>query len=54
MANQISGGFKPQVRGDLNTTNSTDVWEAPTVVGGENLVIVAPVVGNRFYRLRWP
>jgi len=54
MANPISSGFKPQVNGDLNTMNWTDMGQAPTMVGGENQVIVAPAGRNRFYRLRWP
>ena len=49
-----SSGFKLQVNGDLNTTNWTDVGQVPTVVGGENQVIVTPPVGNRFYRLKYP
>ena len=49
-----SSGFKLQFNADLNTTNWEDVGQTPTVVGGENQVIVSPSVGNRFYRLRWP
>jgi hypothetical protein len=49
-----STGFRLQFNPDLTTTNWTDVGQTPTVVGGENQVIVTPPVGNRFYRLRWP
>jgi hypothetical protein len=24
------------------------------VIGGENQIVVSPVAGNRFYRLKWP
>jgi len=47
-----SSGFKLQFNTDLKTMNSTEMGQAPTVVGGENQVIVAPAGGNRFYRLR--
>jgi hypothetical protein len=49
-----SSGFKLQFNADLNTTNWADVGQTPTVVGGENQVIVSPPVGNRFFRLKWP
>ena len=49
-----SSGFKLQFNTDLNTTNWADVGHTPTVVGGENPIVVSPVAGNRFYRLWWP
>jgi hypothetical protein len=49
-----SSGFKLQVNANLSTTNWTDVGQTPTVVGGENQVIVVSPSGNWFYRLRWP
>ena len=49
-----SSGFKLQFNVGLNTTNWTDVGQVPAVVGEENQIIVSPVAGNRFYRLKWP
>jgi hypothetical protein len=48
-----SSGFKLQFNADLNTTTWTEVGQTPAVIGGENQVIGSPVVGNRFYRLRY-
>src|ERR1035437_2928049 len=46
--------FALQQSGDLNGTNWVNAGQSPVVVGGENKVIVVPLTGNRFYRLKWP
>jgi hypothetical protein len=49
-----STGFSLQQNSDLKTTVWSAVTNAVNVVGSENQVIVAPPVGNRFYRLKNP
>lgn len=49
-----STGFSLQQNSDLKTTIWSGVTNAINVVGSENQIIVAPPVGNRFYRLKNP
>lgn len=49
-----STGFSLQQNSDLNTTVWGSVPNTVNVVGSENQVIVAPPLGNRFYRLKNP
>jgi hypothetical protein len=49
-----STGFSLQQNPDLNTTAWGSVTNPVSVVGSENQIIVAPPVGNRFYRLKNP
>ena len=46
------GTFVLQQNSDLTTTNWTDVSIVPILTNGLNQVIVSPVIGNQFYRLR--
>lgn len=48
-----STGFVLQQNGDLKTTTTwLNVSATPTVVNGQNQVIVSPPIGNEFYRLK--
>jgi hypothetical protein len=49
-----STGFSLQQNTDLKTTVWTGITNTVNVVGSENQIIVAPPVGNRFYRLKNP
>ena len=49
-----STGFSLQQNADLKTTIWSGVTNIVNVVGSENQIIVAPPVGNRFYRLKNP
>ena len=49
-----STGFSLQQNSDLKTAAWTGVTNTVNVVGSENQIIVAPPVGNRFYRLKNP
>jgi len=50
-----STGFSLQQTPDVsNGAGWTTVTNPPAVVGSENQVIIAPPVGNRFYRLKNP
>jgi hypothetical protein len=49
-----STGFSLQQNLDLNTTAWAGITNSVNVVGSENQIIVAPPVGNRFYRLKNP
>jgi len=49
-----STGFSLEQNSDLKTITWAGVTNTVNVVGSENQVIVAPPVGNRFYRLRNP
>jgi hypothetical protein len=49
-----STGFSLQQNSDLKTTVWSAVTNTVNVVGSENQVIVAPPVGNWFYRLKNP
>ena len=44
-------GFSLQANSDLNTAAWTGVTNIPTVVDGENQVIISPLESSRFYRL---
>jgi hypothetical protein len=46
--------FSLQENTDLNTTNWVPVATPPTDDGTNNIVIIAPAAGNRFFRLNWP
>lgn len=47
-----STGFVLQQNGDLKPTNWGNVSATPNVVNGQKQIIVAPPVGNLFYRLK--
>lgn len=47
-----STGFSLQQSPSLNGPNWSNVSASPTVVGGQNQVIVSPPVGNDFFRLK--
>jgi hypothetical protein len=49
-----SPGFSLQQNTDLKTTVWTGITNTVSIVGSENQIIVAPPVGNRFYRLKNP
>ena len=49
-----STGFSLQQNTNLSTTFWAGVTNTVNVVGSENQIIVAPPVGNRFYRLKNP
>ena len=49
-----STGFSLQQNTDLKTAVWTGITNTVNVVGSENQIIVAPPVGNRFYRLKNP
>jgi len=49
-----STGFSLQQNTNLNTTFWAGVTNTVNVIGSENQIIVAPPVGNRFYRLKNP
>jgi len=49
-----STGFSLQQNTNLNATLWAGVTNTVNVVGSENQIIVAPPVGNRFYRLKNP
>ena len=49
-----STGFVLHHNTDLNTTNWSSVGIVPADDGNTKTVIIAPPVGNRFYRLRNP
>ncbi len=49
-----STGFSLQQNADLNTAVWGGVTNTVNAVGSENQIIVAPPVGNRFYRLKNP
>jgi hypothetical protein len=49
-----STGFSLQQNSDLKTAAWAGVTNTVNVVGSENQIIVAPPVGNRFYRLKNP
>lgn len=49
-----STGFSLQQNSDLNTTAWGSITNTVNVVGSENQIIVAPPVGNRFFRLKNP
>ena len=46
--------FNLQKNSALGTANWGGVTNVPTVVGGQNQVIIAPPAGNWFYRLKYP
>ena len=48
-----STGFSLQVNTNISTTNWVGT-SAPSVVGSENQVIIAPPVGRQFFRLKSP
>jgi hypothetical protein len=48
-----STGFVLQQNANLAATNWVAVTNAPVVVNGEKQVIVTPMVGNRYYRLKY-
>ena len=47
-----STGFVLQQNGDLRTTSWATATGAFSVVNGQNQMIVAPPIGNQFYRLK--
>ncbi len=47
-----STGFTLQQNPDLKPTNWGSVGTTPSVVNGQNQVIVSPPVGNEFFRLK--
>ena len=49
-----STGFSLQQNADLSGSIWTSVTNTPAVVNGENQIIIAPPVGNRYYRLKNP
>ena len=49
-----STGFNLQQNSSLNTTNWTSISETVTNDGTNNLILVSPPTGNRFYRLYRP
>jgi hypothetical protein len=49
-----STGFSLQQNSDLKTAAWTGVTNTVNVVGSENQIIVAPPIGNQFYRLKNP
>jgi hypothetical protein len=49
-----STGFSLQQNSDLKIAVWTGITNTVNVVGSENQIIVAPPVGNRFYRLKNP
>lgn len=49
-----STGFSLQQNAALGTTNWVGVPNVPTVVGGENQVILTPQPGNEYFRLSHP
>jgi hypothetical protein len=49
-----STGFSLQQNSDLNTTAWGGITNTVNVVGSENQIILAPPIGNRFYRLKNP
>ena len=49
-----STGFHLQQTADIGAPNWAGVTNTVNVVGGENLVIISPPTGNRFYRLAYP
>ncbi len=48
------GGFGLQQNSDLTSTNWTAVTNTPSITNGQNRVILSPVTGNQFYRLKYP
>jgi len=48
------GSFVLQQNYDLTTTNWTEATNMPIAGEGQNQVIVNPVIGNQFYRLKYP
>ena len=49
-----SPAFNLQQNSALGTANWGGVTNVPTVVDGQNQVIIAPPAGNWFYRLKYP
>ena len=49
-----SPAFNLQKNSALGTANWGGVTNVPTVVDGQNQVIIAPPAGNWFYRLKYP
>jgi len=49
-----AGGFTLEQNGNLAGGPWSNVTNTVNVVGSENQVIVAPPIGNKFYRLRSP
>ena len=49
-----SGNFNLQVNTDLSTTNWTAPLETTNDDGTNKFIIVTPITGNRFYRLKFP
>ena len=49
-----STGFELEQTSNLNAPDWSTHATPPTTVGGENQVIVPPMVGNQFYRLKKP
>jgi hypothetical protein len=49
-----SSGFTLQQKSDLSPGAWLSTTNLPVLVGGEKQVVVAPPVGNRFYRLSKP
>jgi hypothetical protein len=49
-----STGFSLQENSDLKTTAWSGITNTVNVIGSENQIIVAPPLGNRFYRLKNP
>jgi hypothetical protein len=47
-------GFSLEQNGNMASTAWSNVTNSVTVVGSENQITVAPPVGNKFYRLRYP
>jgi hypothetical protein len=47
-------GFTLQQNSDLTTTNWVNATNVSQVVGNENQVTISPLVGQRFYRLKYP
>ena len=48
-----SSGFVLQQNTNLTTTNWVAVTNLPVVANGEKQVTVSPLVGNRYYRLKY-
>jgi hypothetical protein len=44
-------GFALQQNANLGTTNWSAVTNVPSVVGGQNQVVISPLTGNRVFRL---
>jgi hypothetical protein len=49
-----AAGFNLEQNGNIATTLWSAVTNTINVVGSENQVTIAPPIGNKFYRLRYP